>query len=507
MNNKETYFEKPIFNWLIIAIWVLGFAFIPWLGRAVVMFVIYLNMPYQYAQIAMGIIRCGFILFCLAAIVMMVYNKGMTIFTRLSIPLVITLLLVFIRYFYGAFYGENQYSSGIQKDLLRALLYLFVLILPLIVISNGISSFSSRKIPFVILLLFLSILCIYLVFHGKIMIEGYSMRSGKYLPFFKSQFFQNLDEISRFYGIYAICALPYFSPLCASLLLWMWGENRIRTIFFILLYSIPISCLYFVASRSTILELLFSHFVVFIFIRKKKNTNFYIIVFIMLLCNIFFLSWCGYQDKHTNIRVRFDKMVSNIYYDIGVFMNIEKKTNVSIDMEKKPNVSMNVEKKTDIDFEPKITPMPSCIEEIPKDEDYISLEQQYKYKGELRILYFKHSMYLIKKYPLTGYGLFLNKHDKEKIPSHCSYLDVFLGTGVFGGTLFLIIILIGVYDAIKCLRFSPESGWIVVFFSVALIHSIVWGKITTDYSLWFSLAALHSCVISTSKNKNNSINN
>ena len=88
--------------------------------------------------------------------------------------------------------------------------------------------------------------------------------------------------------------------------------------------------------------------------------------------------------------------------------------------------------------------------------------------------------------PLAGTGLEIRELHAY---AHNIILDAFLATGVVGGSVFIIILLVGVRAACRVMRCHPESGWVALLFVHSACRSMFSDTVYSQ-AFWFSLVAV-----------------
>jgi lipid-A-disaccharide synthase-like uncharacterized protein len=107
------------------------------------------------------------------------------------------------------------------------------------------------------------------------------------------------------------------------------------------------------------------------------------------------------------------------------------------------------------------------------------------------------SIQAIMQYPLIGYGqnLIVNLDGHiHWLSVHSNVLTIFMAIGIFGGILFLYVILRGVLDSIVIARYVPEVSWLSGIFLFAFVANIFYTACIEYALLWVPLVAMRSCV-------------
>jgi hypothetical protein len=104
----------------------------------------------------------------------------------------------------------------------------------------------------------------------------------------------------------------------------------------------------------------------------------------------------------------------------------------------------------------------------------------------------KESYVQIIQSPLTGNSFIFPVDTGIKMDSHNLFLTMFMGTGIFGGSLFLYISFIGIKDAILTIRLTPKFGWLAAFFIGSLFACFFSSQYQSNYFFWFPLIALRA---------------
>jgi O-antigen ligase len=108
-------------------------------------------------------------------------------------------------------------------------------------------------------------------------------------------------------------------------------------------------------------------------------------------------------------------------------------------------------------------------------------------------------------HPVIGYGssFLIVKIDNEffKCDIHSNILSAFLTTGIFGGLLYLIIILRGFYDSIIVLRYYQDYSWLAIIFVFSFVANIfAYGFM--EIWAWLPLIAIRASIKTQSREQN-----
>ncbi len=108
--------------------------------------------------------------------------------------------------------------------------------------------------------------------------------------------------------------------------------------------------------------------------------------------------------------------------------------------------------------------------------------------GSGRMLIWRRSVQQFLESPVFGSGL------EEQVSGgypHNHILQAFMATGVFGGALYVSIVISGLRRAARLMKERRELGWISLIYVQAVAMGLVSGDITTFY-FWFPLVAIHA---------------
>ena len=83
-------------------------------------------------------------------------------------------------------------------------------------------------------------------------------------------------------------------------------------------------------------------------------------------------------------------------------------------------------------------------------------------------------------------------------------VGAFLATGVFGGTIYVIVLVLGLKDLYLCMKYRPEMGWLGVFYIYCLVYSFTDFRVHQAFT-WFSLMALHAIAVSIKEARKGSV--
>lgn len=109
------------------------------------------------------------------------------------------------------------------------------------------------------------------------------------------------------------------------------------------------------------------------------------------------------------------------------------------------------------------------------------------------------SIGLIKASPILGDHLyfFYKAKYRDVLCNPCNgILSAFLGTGVVGGTLFLLITCFSFYNAVYLFRVSVEFQWLSLLYFVSFIQMLLNMPLQNFNEFWFLLMMLHVSVVS-----------
>jgi O-antigen ligase len=67
---------------------------------------------------------------------------------------------------------------------------------------------------------------------------------------------------------------------------------------------------------------------------------------------------------------------------------------------------------------------------------------------------------------------------------HNVIVEAFMATGTFGGTAFLLLVLIALYRAIRMIRLDPIMAWVPICFLQQLIGAMFSGGLYSNVPLW-----------------------
>jgi hypothetical protein len=206
------------------------------------------------------------------------------------------------------------------------------------------------------------------------------------------------------------------------------------------------------------------------------------ILLIIILIHIFCFMYVGYSDFSMTILGRLVMTYHRATNDVDKFKSKFISNEQSTDL-KPSQTEVSIEKSTHNE----------TIENIEKlsREEYRTQRFNGPYSktmlGPRGTIYYD-SIEKIKKSPILG-----SPKGIGGISHHCTLLDVTVGTGIFGGLLYLMIVFCGFRDALLAIRKTPEFGWLGIIFIMNIFCSVLnGGAIEYEYIWWFALIALRA---------------
>jgi hypothetical protein len=425
-------------------------------------------------------------LYLLVVVCLLMKTRVRELFGGITIFIVVFWVLLSIRFIYSAIMNESPDTdqlpnASMATNICLALYRISTIILVCCIASCGVPK-KFEKHSYWGVLMFLLLTCILLlIVYYPLLIGGISIRNKKeliallkYLPAVKNDFF-------------SIGNPSYFGMLLVLISFWGWCEGRIKSLFFFPIYTIGMIMITLAAMRSHTLGVICGILTIFLFAKPQKRLNFYIGFLVTLLIGVFL--FYNVSDGYIVKRI---KLIGNEF----IWPADKEKTITMIS-----------------DTISGTTPMPN----IPVI--FSSRTKDYLGTGRLRI--WNDCVNKILENPITGYGFSPYKHtpirqnvdypDSEKYYDSRmrvgnSIIDAFLSTGIFGGVLFVIILLRAVMDAIVvCRKRSQEYGWIASIFLALVCSQMVEGSIYIRH-YWFLAVALRAIVVLQINNNNNNNN-
>ena len=108
--------------------------------------------------------------------------------------------------------------------------------------------------------------------------------------------------------------------------------------------------------------------------------------------------------------------------------------------------------------------------------------------GSMRLYIWDHGLSEFMKSPFFGSGI---EVDVVKFVAHNMYLESLMSTGIVGGGLFILIIIITLYNGRELLKKNTGLGWIVVLFVERLITGMMSTSIF-DPLFWLPVVAINA---------------
>jgi hypothetical protein len=329
-------------------------------------------------------------------------------------------------------------------------------------------------------LTFLLIICIILIIvFYPLLVSGHSIRH-------KNELIALLKYISHVKNDFFSLSNPYYYGMLLVLIsFWGWCEGRIKSIFFFPIYTIGMILIPFTTSRSAICGMIGGILAIFLFAKPQKRLGFYLGVAIALLIGVFL--FYNIADGY---------MIKRITSTVNEFTQANK--------EKVNNMARKLSNSNKISPSEKI----SNTHQISKPIIYGSRSAADLGSGRIRI--WIDCINKILENPITGYGFSAYKHISirqradystsserfydRRMRVGNSIIDAFLSTGIWGGVLFLVILLRATIDAIICLRQHREHGWIASIFLALVCTQMVEGSVYIRH-YWFLAVVLRAIVV------------
>jgi O-antigen ligase len=73
---------------------------------------------------------------------------------------------------------------------------------------------------------------------------------------------------------------------------------------------------------------------------------------------------------------------------------------------------------------------------------------------------------------------------------HNAFVEAFMATGAFGGTVFALLVLTAIYRAISLIRRHPAMAWVPICFFQQLIGAMFSGGLYGNPLLWGMMAIM-----------------
>jgi hypothetical protein len=255
------------------------------------------------------------------------------------------------------------------------------------------------------------------------------------------------------------------------LLLWCWLKKSIPFKLFLPLYIFVTFPCYASGSVYVLLAITISHFMSILLIKNKKDFNFSVSCILIFLCNIGFFFFFN-QDRGIYPRSRV--VVNSIAKEIKQYAENQLQQETHVPSKESYESKQKVQK---------IQPT------LPDTLDKFNTIQKTRIS---RLVIWEYSLQKIYQNPILGNSFYIDFTNETRSYPHNVIVQGYMGLGVIGGSLFLLVFCIGICDSIFCLRNSSEFGWLALLFFVAIIKSLLWNNIITDHMLWFLLAALRT---------------
>jgi hypothetical protein len=426
-------------------------------------------------------------------------NRNLSAFSGMYRLLTVFLIILYARIIVSSF--ETHSNPYLAYSWIIVLPSLYI---PILFFSIPLTSKTSH-FAFWGVLIALTSLCLFtFIASFPLILNGFTVKSGR-LEFMFHNFVRLMLTHTALMGTYLslICAWKMFVEKKVSILL-------IAAI----LYFCGTATLYFSTSRSALLGYIFAHlFLLAIPSALKNRKRLLFVIFVIVTSNLFASQYLvGNYPKsesmlgRSGIKFVLDKiqLLKQEVHKSSLNKGSDPNTTAEIPSLKQNVSESPLSKKNDPNTTAEILSLKQNVFESPLNKEnnpnttaeIQSLKQDvYKsmdYFTSGRVNNYRLAIEQIKQYPLLGSNLRLHESITSTTTCHNEILSVTMGTGIIGGTLFIIILLIGFYDAMIAIRKTPEVGWLGIIFISLLVIIQFRGGIERDYFLWFSLVALHA---------------
>jgi hypothetical protein len=431
------------------------------------------------------------------------YKKGgLQQFAGLSIPIVLLLLMLFCRQIADLWLLQDEHP--IERSLIRLAfpIMLFAFVLP-------VDRNSYRKVFYCIYTTLFILTAITLFTWEDWIFSGYTMRSIEVRKS-ETKILQSIAfgiNLNITYNI-IIERIGTIGALLSLLSLYTMLHKKQITILSVIVFSIgyAMGCILicFTAYKGILIGFSVSAlFALGMYWRTWKATG---IIFVLLIIGSICFLTVGCRDIHSILK-RTDKQIKNVSKDYADI--ISKVSEIDISKTELPKTEPS---KTD---SPKSEPIRSDInkhtfdtivinpykyEKKPLPNNWFNFPKLCNIMGTTnpRIALYTISIHEILHHPLLGYGqallLDIDGNNPCIVTTHCNVLTIFLATGMFGGFLFLYIIIRGGFDSLVISKNIPEISWITGIFIFAFVTNLFENRVIEYAPLWVPLVAMRACV-------------
>jgi hypothetical protein len=405
-------------------------------------------------------------LYMFVIFIVLVKKNTREMFAGISIFMVLFWILVIIRFIFSCMMGElpNSYNAEMLSksygSILSHLSRLSFLFIAVGIASCGIPNIRKDKTFFWILGIVLLFSIILVVVYHSCFLTGTSIR------------YSNLGAIHKYYPYQikaiSVTIISNLGVTLAILSFWGYSMNKIKPLYFFLMYTMGTAMEFIHASRTFFIIFVVCQFIIFIIAKPKKRYHFYVSILLMILINIGLNRYMGNGLIFERLTSKTSNEVNNVVESV---VAAPSATNKSTNNEDTDNQRVHVKQ----------------------------LDRGYIWGDSIR---------KIMEHPILGYGFSPYKtigfsEDRPHTPSvrispHSAILESFLIVGIIGGILFTIVVFQLLYDSVIVMRQCPEIGWIGVY-AIGLCIFVVLYESCLNIPFWFLAAALRAIVLSLNK--------
>jgi hypothetical protein len=479
----QTIHTRPVLEeivpaWFIVFIWFFGLSGLYFLPKIIdqIFPLLHLIDIESHAQLifAFKIFHVLIAVCCFGMLLWIVWHKVKLPLSKQLIPLILFMILFGLRFLYGGFFNENnRIDDNTIGEIIRAIIHLSVLFIFMFFFSYGLPNRLQKATFWSCFFLTFGMCLFYFIFWHKQILSG----ETSYGYHFWSTHLGPIATISLYSP-----SLSASGCITAILVLWASFKKWIKPVIFIPVFIPGITILFFGVSRGYVCTYFILITIIFIVEWIKKRRNYWKYFIFVSLTTIIILLFVGHNAK-LSLTTRLRKTKSEIVLTQKYIE--EKYTPITItpDFSNGNNNNNNNNNSSTIN-ENKLDVTQNM--KLPK--------KNIDYYGRGRI--WLDTIDKIIYYPITGYGASPYKMEKDtkwRRP-HNLILEAFLQTGVIGGVIFLIIILIGFKDAFICLIRDTDCGWLSIIFLLITFYSFIDCVLISNYMFWFSLIGLRISV-------------
>jgi hypothetical protein len=297
------------------------------------------------------------------------------------------------------------------------------------------------------------------------------------------------------------CLLSVFS-------FWAWSESKIKIPILLPCYVVGVLILFYGATRTFFIVSLFAHLFIIIFSSCKKRPYWLLTILFVFCINIVVFLWFfnatkeRFIEEKRNIEVVWQQIEEKMLEKNIQTKDTTEQSLIHTMVEQQQQQQQQLENMTTETQTSEYKTKEPTLPIITSYKDYLRMPPRLEKIGSGRIGIWLTAFDKLKQHPLTGTGTSV----LGTMP-HNNIVEAFIATGIFGGSLFLIILFQGWRDAITIILKYPQIGWLSVAFIFCFFHQLFGTRIPTHNTLWISLAAMRSIVYFSQKESSTNMEN